>query len=246
MTILLALGLLTSCNRKHYRLYDDILAYSTWIGGKQIVKQLHAPSQCLLQFRLTRSEWGRFADHCSYDGHICPFLPKALVRYREDQVLDLTKLRSDPVNFSDAYCKLFGESATFELETAEEALTASLAFPAPLSVEWPELDTFPVLRPGTTVHWNKDPANSRGIDILMSWVDTAKEGEGPGIHWFINVPDTGAYTFREGDFPQLPAGDLMEAAFYRVNTTGFSSPAGQKFFVLADTRTVGVVRFQPR
>ncbi|HEX6192044.1 MAG TPA: hypothetical protein VFZ42_06755 [Chitinophagaceae bacterium] len=127
---------------------------------------------------------------------------------------------------------LFGNTISLSLNpnapgTSGKAIAAaSIYIPAELTLSSPLADD--VITTGTTIEWNTDRSNTRGVMILLEYDPENLENAGfaatyPNpVHKAISVADIGSYTLTYNDVSALPNGSRITLRVARGNYRAFN------------------------
>ncbi|HMQ48544.1 MAG TPA: hypothetical protein PKA00_17570 [Saprospiraceae bacterium] len=131
----------------------------------------------------------------------------------------------------------FNTNLEMSLLTANNSilLTSSLAIPAALVFDIAEQN--PIFQPGTMITWNAAPENTLGLYLIFEYAPAGNLHLGENLSeekqvWYINIPDTGSYTFSQADFPSnLPEESVVGMRAIRATYKDSSTPNGNFRFV---------------
>lgn len=145
----------------------------------------------------------------------------------------------------------FGQPLSFQLLSAENSvlLADQLNIPAALDIFIGQDGPNPTFSPGYTLQWNAVPENGLGLYLVFEFNPAANiHLPGPALSegkhlWYINIPDTGSYTFQESDFPgQLPEGAVIGLRAIRGKIKDYTTGNGSFRFV-AHSEVHGFFKF---
>lgn len=89
----------------------------------------------------------------------------------------------------------------------------------------------------STITWNADTENGKGIYLVMVLLSPT-DGR-PVTARSKQLPDTGTYTFSEGDFAHIPVGSNCKIYCIRGNADKFVSASNEIFYISSGTIAQG-------